>query len=45
MLESIKIKYQSLSPYLDEHSRRIWAATEAYLLGHGCITMLARITG
>ncbi len=45
MLESIKIKYQSLSPYLDEHSRRIWAATEAYSLGHGGITQIAIITG
>lgn len=41
---AIRLKYQSLTPRLDEHTRRIWAATEAGALGYGGISLVARAT-
>jgi hypothetical protein len=38
-------KYQCLASRLDEHTRRIWAATEASALGYGGISLVARATG
>lgn len=41
----IKQKYEALKPYLDERTRRMWAAAEAQLLGHGGISLVARARG
>lgn len=41
----IQDKYDSLSPYLNEKTRRIWAAIEAQSFGWGGITAVAIATG
>ena len=41
----IQEKYVALAPFLDERSRRIWAATEAKALGYGGATLVWRATG
>jgi hypothetical protein len=41
----IKEKYLALQEYMDERTRRIWAATEARTIGRGGITAVARATG
>jgi transposase len=41
----LQTKYQALEPELTERSRRLWAATEALVLGHGGIAMVERATG
>jgi hypothetical protein len=38
-------KYEAMKPYLNERSRRIWAATEARLLGYGGQTIVHEATG
>src|SRR5262245_41754526 len=38
-------KFKTLSPVLNEHVRRLWAATEALALGRGGISAAARATG
>jgi Rhodopirellula transposase DDE domain len=38
-------KFKILSPVLNEHARRLWAATEALALGRGGISAAARATG
>ena len=43
--ESIKIKFDTLQPLLDERTRRIWAAVEAKALGRGGISRVAEATG
>lgn len=40
-VKSIQDKYDSLSPYLNEKTRRIWAAIEARSLGWGGISQVA----
>ncbi|MBI3408651.1 MAG: ISAzo13 family transposase [Planctomycetes bacterium] len=44
-IESIRRKFQSLSPVIDERSRRHWAAVEAIELGWGGVTAVALATG
>src|SRR5512142_400572 len=44
-VQSIKAKYTSLEPVLDERARRLWAATEARAIGRGGITRVAGATG
>lgn len=44
-VKTIKEKYDSLSPYLNEKTRRIWAALEARSLGWGGVTQVAQATG
>jgi len=44
-VKSIRDKYDSLSPYLNEKTRRIWAAIEAQSLGWGGVTTVASATG
>ena len=44
-VQSIKAKYTSLEPMLDERARRLWAATEARAIGRGGITRVAEATG
>jgi len=41
---AIREKFRSLASRLDEHTRRIWAATEARAQGYGGISLVARAT-
>lgn len=43
--EMLQAKYEQLAPYLNETSKRIWAAVEALSLGHGGVTSISRATG
>jgi hypothetical protein len=45
VVESIQKKYDSLKPYLNEKTRRIWAAIEARSLGWGGVSQVALATG
>ena len=45
VIESIQEKYDSLKPYLNEKTRRIWAAIEARSLGWGGVSLVALATG
>jgi hypothetical protein len=38
-------KFRALGSRLNEHTRRVWAATEADALGYGGISLVARATG
>jgi transposase len=40
----ISEKYESIKPYLNEKTRRIWAATEARAMGRGCVSEVAKAT-
>src|SRR2546427_13107913 len=42
---AIRSKFEVLRPFLDERRRRLWAAAEALVLGHGGITAVATATG
>ena len=42
---AIGVKYQQLAPYLNEKTRRVWAATEALTLGRGGVKAVASATG
>jgi len=42
---SLHEKHALLSPYLNERQRRLVAAADAQMLGHGGIAALSRITG
>jgi hypothetical protein len=44
-IDIIKQKFDTLSPFMDERMRRLWAATEAHALGHGGITAVSVATG
>jgi hypothetical protein len=44
-IETIKIKYERLEPFLNERSHRIWCATEASVIGHGGVTAVHLATG
>jgi Rhodopirellula transposase DDE domain len=43
--QTVRTKYQTLKPELDERGQRVWAATEALSLGHGGVAAVARATG
>lgn len=45
VVEQIETKYSHLQPFLNERSRRLWAATEASALGYGGIVAIQRATG
>ena len=45
IVETIKTKYEWFSPYLNEKTRRIWAAIEAEALGYGGVSQVAQATG
>src|SRR5215468_32965 len=45
IIATIRNKYQALSPVMDEHVRRRWAACEARAIGWGGITAVAEATG
>ena len=38
-------KYTCMAAHLNERGRRIWAATEAKMLGYGGVSLLQRVTG
>jgi AcrR family transcriptional regulator len=38
-------KYELIKPYLNERTRRIWAATEALAIGRGGVSQVSRATG
>jgi hypothetical protein len=44
-VEIVKKKYDCLKGFLNERSRRIWAATEAEALGWGGMTIVSEATG
>ena len=44
-IEKIQTKFEALLPYMDERFRRLWAATEAVVLGRGGIKTVAMATG
>ena len=44
-IETIREKFEALTPELSERSRRIWAAAEAKALGWGGIALVSRATG
>ncbi len=41
----VRAKYDALKTLLDERTRRLWAASEAKVLGHGGIAAVSRATG
>ncbi|MCK4981449.1 MAG: ISAzo13 family transposase [Victivallaceae bacterium] len=43
-LNIIKVKYEQIKGTLNERSRRIWAASEAMIIGHGGITIIMKAT-
>ena len=45
LVESLRRKYQTLSPLLNERQRRLWAALEAGEIGWGGVTAVALATG
>ena len=45
MEKQIRVRFERLSPQLDERARRLFAATEAIALGYGGIAIVARATG
>jgi transposase len=45
VIESIQSKYESFLPYLNERTRRVWAAMEATTLGYGGVRAVAQATG
>ena len=42
---TIRVKFRALASRLDEHTRRVWAATEASSIGYGGVSLVARATG
>lgn len=44
-IATLRKKYRALAPALNERSRRLWAATEARVIGHGGIAQVERATG
>ncbi len=45
VIKKIQNKYESFLPYLNERTRRIWAAIEATTLGYGGVSAVAAATG
>ena len=45
IMAGIRAKYRALLPTFSERMRRLWAGTEARVLGHGGIAVVARATG
>jgi hypothetical protein len=45
VIETIKNRYGLLRHELDERTRRLWAASEATILGHGGVVAVAKATG
>jgi transposase len=45
IVQQIRSKYQSLLPYLNEKTRRIWAAIESLAIGRSGVSQVSRATG
>lgn len=45
IIDTIRLKYQAVHPYLNERGRRVWAAAEAAALGRGGISLVGQATG
>jgi len=45
VIKKFKHKFKLVSLHLNERTRRIWAATEAKMFGHGGVTILSAATG
>ena len=45
LIVNIRLKYQTVRPYLNERGRRLWAAAEAVSLGRGGISLVQHATG
>jgi hypothetical protein len=45
VLEAVRLKYERLSPIMDERLRRYWAACEALALPRGGVAAVAQATG
>jgi Rhodopirellula transposase DDE domain len=45
VIGTVQSKYELFLPYLNERTRRIWAAIEANALGYGGVTAVAQATG
>ena len=45
VVEQIRVKYEAFLPYLNEQTRRVWAAIEARSLGYGGISAVSEATG
>ena len=45
IIEDIRIKFEALIPYMDERLRRLWAGSEAVVLGKEGIKIVAFATG
>jgi hypothetical protein len=45
MTQAIRSRFAALAPFLDERTRRLWAAVEARVIGRGGITRVAEATG
>lgn len=45
IIETLRKKFERVSPVLDERGRRVWAAAEAEALGYGGQTLVAKATG
>jgi hypothetical protein len=43
--ESVRLRFRSLSSFLDERMRRLWAAAESAAIGYGGVSLVARATG
>ncbi len=44
LVATVQAKFEALAPYLNEHTRRLWAAVEARALGRGGISITADAT-
>jgi Rhodopirellula transposase DDE domain len=45
MEAAVRQRFKSLASTLDERQRRLWAATEAKVIGYGGVSLVARSTG
>jgi transposase len=45
MVEALRTKFEALAPYMDEKLKRLWAGTEAVVLGAGGVDEVAFATG
>src|SRR5437879_1057745 len=45
VVDQLALRFEALLPHLDERQRRLALATEARLLGHGGVRLVARLAG
>src|SRR5712692_8170304 len=44
-VNGLKKRFETLTPFMDERMRRLWAGAEAAALGWGGVTAVATVTG